>query len=74
MHAGEDAVPSKVLEVMMNDGITSDILKGMQVQELTREHVASHLQVVLRSITPNIHNLSNSNNIYNLKSLFSLAS
>nr|GMD00627.1 two-component response regulator ARR14-like [Ipomoea batatas] len=37
-------VPSKVLEVMMNDERSSDILKAMNVQELTREHVASHLQ------------------------------
>nr|GMC92999.1 two-component response regulator ORR21-like [Ipomoea batatas] len=39
-----DVVPSKVLDVMMNDKRTSDILKGMNVQKLTRQHVASHLQ------------------------------
>nr|GMC94429.1 two-component response regulator ORR21-like [Ipomoea batatas] len=39
-----DVVPSKVLDVMMNDERTSNILKGMNVQKLTRQHVASHLQ------------------------------
>nr|GLL28143.1 hypothetical protein GW17_00023280 [Ipomoea trifida] len=40
----EVVVPSKVLEVMMNDERSRDILKAMNVQKLTREHVASHLQ------------------------------
>ncbi|XP_031095301.1 uncharacterized protein LOC116007939 [Ipomoea triloba] len=44
----EVVVPSKVLEVMMNDERSRDILKAMNVQKLTREHVASHLQKLRR--------------------------
>lgn len=45
LHAGERVVPNKVLEVMKEDVRSSEILKAMNVQKLTRAHVGSHLQV-----------------------------